>query len=147
MKSILVIICCCLSWMAQAQHKTVKKKSHRHYGHGVVAAPAPPEIFTYVEQQAEFPGGQQKMIEYINNRLRYPDAAREAGIEGKVLVQFRVDENGKIADAHVIKGIWVFCDAEALRVVNSMPSWQPAKRNGRAMKSYFILPVMFRIQS
>jgi len=150
MRLVLIIICCCFSWLAQAQQKTIPGKTHRHhYGHGVgvVEAPAPPPVFTYVEQQAEFPGGQQKMMEYINTHLRYPDAARDAGVEGKVIVQFAIDKEGNVTDARILRSIWNFCDKEALRVVNSMPQWKPARRNGRAMKSYFILPVVFRIGS
>lgn len=146
MKQSLILLLCCCVFIAQAQHKTQKKKTHRRYGTGVVSAPPPPQIVTHVEQMAEFPGGQTRMLEYINTHLRYPDQAREAGIEGKVLVMFIIDQNGKVSDATVQRGIGGGCDQEALRVVRSMPQWKPAKKDGRAVKSVFVQPVMFRME-
>lgn len=113
-------------------------------GTGVVeAAPPPPQIFTYVEQMPEFNGNVQ---EYLGNKLRYPDQAREAGIEGRVIVQFVVNEDGDISDAVVKRGIGGGCDEEALRVVKSMPKWKPGKQNGRPVKVYFTLPISFKLE-
>lgn len=113
-------------------------------GTGVVeAAPPPPQIFTYVEQMPEFNGNVQ---EYLANKLRYPDQAREAGIEGRVIVKFVVNEDGDISDAQVVRGIGGGCDEEALRVVKSMPKWKAGKQNGRPVKVYFTLPISFRLE-
>lgn len=113
-------------------------------GTGVVeAAPPPPQIFTYVEQMPEFNGNVQ---EYLGNKLRYPDQAREAGIEGRVIVKFVVNEDGDISDANVVRGIGGGCDEEALRVVKSMPKWKPGKQNGRPVKVYFTLPISFKLE-
>lgn len=145
MKCVLLMLCCCLPWLAPAQSKTAGKKTHRRH-YRVAEAQAPPQIFTYVEQRAEFPGGRERMLAYVNTHLRYPDVAREAGVEGTVMVQFAVGKDGMVTETRVMKSVWVYCDKEALRVVNSMPAWTPAKRNGQPMKSYFLLPVKFMIE-
>jgi protein TonB len=104
-----------------------------------------PEIFMYVEQMPEFPGGQNELIKYLQKNLRYPAAARENGIEGKVVLQFVVDESGHISDIQTVRDIGGGCAEEAIRVVRSMPPWKPGKQNGNAVKVYFKLPVTFKL--
>ncbi|MEP7128126.1 MAG: TonB family protein [Chitinophagales bacterium] len=104
-----------------------------------------PEIFMYVEQMPEFPGGQTELIKYLQKNLRYPAAARENGIEGKVVLQFVVDEGGRISDLQVVRDIGGGCAEEAERVVRNMPPWKPGKQNGNAVKVYFKLPVTFKL--
>lgn len=109
----------------------------------VEAPPPPPEIYTVVDQQPEFPGDVRA---YLADKLQYPDQAREAGIEGRVVVRFVVDENGAISQTSVQRGIGGGCDEEALRVVRGMPKWRPAKVNGKPVKSYFSLPIKFTLE-
>jgi protein TonB len=110
--------------------------------------PAAPEIFTIVEEQAEFPGGVAEMAKYIQKTLQYPAMAREAGISGKCFLKFVVNETGEISDVQVLKGVpgCTDCDKEAIRVVRSMPKWKAAKMTGRSVKCYFNLPISFKIQ-
>jgi protein TonB len=110
--------------------------------------PAQPEIFTIVEEQAEFPGGFAAMMKYIQTNVQYPAMAREAGISGKCFLKFVVSETGAISNVEVLKGVpgCPDCDKEAIRVVKSMPAWKPAKMTGRSVKCYFNLPVNFKIQ-
>jgi protein TonB len=110
--------------------------------------PAAPEIFTIVEENAEFPGGITAMAKYIQQNLQYPAMAREAGISGKAFLKFVVNEDGDISNVEVLKGVpgCGECDKEAVRVVKSMPKWKPAKMTGRAVKCYFNLPINFKIQ-
>jgi protein TonB len=110
--------------------------------------PAAPEIFTIVEEQAEFPGGIAAMMKYLQGNIQYPAMAREAGLSGKCFLKFVVNENGDISNVEVLKGVpgCSECDKEAIRVVKSMPKWKPAKMTGRAVKCYFNLPVNFKIQ-
>jgi protein TonB len=112
------------------------------------AEPAAPEIFTIVEEQAEFPGGAASMMKYIRDNIVYPPTAREAGISGKCFLKFVVNETGTISNVEILKGVpgCPDCDREAIRVVKSMPSWKPAKMTGRAVKCYFNLPINFKIQ-
>lgn len=112
------------------------------------AEPAAPEIFTIVEEQAEFPGGISAMQKYLGSNIQYPPMARDAGISGKCFLKFIVSETGDISNVEVLKGVsgCPDCDREAVRVVKSMPKWKPAKMTGRSVKCYFTLPVSFRIQ-
>ncbi len=110
--------------------------------------PSAPEIFTIVEEQAEFPGGIAAMQKYLGSNIQYPAMAREAGISGRCFLKFIVNENGEISNVEILKGVpgCGECDKEAMRVVKSMPKWKPAKMTGRSVKCYFNLPVSFRIQ-
>jgi protein TonB len=106
-----------------------------------------PEIFMYVEQMPEFPGGQTELIKFLQKNLRYPAAARENGLEGKVVLQFVVNEAGNISDIQVVRDIGGGTAEEAVRVVKSMPPWKPGKQNGNAVKVYFKLPVTFKLNT
>jgi len=86
------------------------------------------------------------MSKYLSKNMNYPEAARQAGTHGRVVIQFVVNEDGSISAAQVLKGIGDGCDAEALRVVKHMPRWKPGRQNGRAVKVYFSLPVWFVLQ-
>jgi periplasmic protein TonB len=105
------------------------------------------KIFMVVEQQAEFEGGLQALGKFIQKNLRYPASARRMGTEGQVFVSFVIDREGKISDIQVVKGISADCDKEAMRVVSLMPNWKPGKQNGRPVKSRFVLPIRFRLES
>jgi protein TonB len=105
------------------------------------------KIFMVVEQQAEFEGGLQALGKFLQKNLRYPASARRMGIEGQVFVSFVIDKEGKISDIQVVKGISADCDKEAVRVVSSMPNWKPGKQNGRPVKSRFVLPIRFKLES
>ncbi len=100
-------------------------------------------IYTDVEQQAEFPGGPGAWGRYLAKSLRYPSAAQRAKISGKVIVSFVVNTDGSIQDVELLKEIGFGCDEEALRIINSMPSWNPAKQSGRAVRSRFTQSISF----
>ncbi|MCC6385246.1 MAG: TonB family protein [Bacteroidia bacterium] len=103
-----------------------------------------PEIFTIVEEMPEFPGGGEKaLLAYLSNNIKYPAIARENGITGTVYVTFEIDQNGKVKDAKVLRGIGGGCDEEALRVVRNMPSWKPGKQRGKPVRVQYNLPVRF----
>ena len=109
--------------------------------------PKEEEIFQAVEQQAEFPGGQAALMKWLSNNIRYPEAAQQNDIQGRVIVKFVVEKDGSIGHAEIVRGVDRDLDKEALRVVNKMPKWQPGKNNGVAVRSYFTLPVTFKLQS
>lgn len=96
---------------------------------------------------AEFPGGMAEMISYMVYNVNYPTVARENSISGKVFLKFIINTLGYIEDITVLKGITTCpaCDAEAIRVVSCMPRWRPAKYKGKPIKSYYHLPLSFRI--
>lgn len=103
----------------------------------------PNATYTWVEQQPEFPGGVEAMMKFLSKNMRYPSQARRIGTEGSVFVEFVVDQQGIITDAHVIKGIGAGCDEEAVRVVSKMPPWKAGKQNGKAVRVRFVLPLKF----
>lgn len=109
--------------------------------------PKEEEIFVAVEQQAEFPGGQAALMKWLSTNVRYPESAQQNDVQGRVIVKFVVEKDGSIGAATILKGVDKDLDREALRVVKKMPKWQPGKNNGVAVRSYFNLPVVFKLQN
>jgi periplasmic protein TonB len=100
-------------------------------------------IFTVVEDQPSFPGGEEARIRYLQENLRYPQMAREAGIQGTVFVTFVVERDGSVTDVRVIRGIGGGCDEEAVRVVRNMPRWEPGRQRGQPVRVQFNMPIRF----
>lgn len=103
-----------------------------------------PEIFVVVEDMPEFPGGTDSMRKFIQANIEYPDSARKHGIQGKVMVEFVIDEEGRLINPKIVKGIGWGCDEEVLRMVRMMPRWNPGKQKGNPVKVRFVLPVKFQ---
>ncbi|HPH81316.1 MAG TPA: energy transducer TonB [Flavobacteriales bacterium] len=104
------------------------------------------QIFTIVETMPEFPGGEEKLFEYLGKNIKYPAMARENGITGTVYVTFVVEGSGEISDVKKLRGIGGGCDEEAIRVVRSMPSWKPGKQNGKTVRVQYNLPIKFTLR-
>lgn len=111
-----------------------------------VSDPDAGKVFTIVEEMPSFPGGEAKLMEYLQTKIKYPGIARENGISGRVYVTFVVDKDGKIKEAKLLRGIGGGCDEEALRVVKSMPDWKPGRQNGRNVSVQYNLPVNFNLK-
>lgn len=103
------------------------------------------KVYTVVEHHPEYVGGFDKMKEFISSNLRYPDIARQKGIQGSVFASFIVDETGAISDIQLVKGISEECDAEAARVIKLMPKWTPGTQDGKNVKVRFVLPIKFAL--
>jgi TonB family protein len=103
-------------------------------------------IFQVVEEMPSFPGGMNECMMFLAKNMRYPVAAQKAKIEGRVIVQFVVDRDGSIKDTQVVRSVSPELDAEAVRVVSSMPKWNPGKQRGKAVAVKYTMPVMFRLQ-
>ncbi len=112
----------------------------------VEVKPDKEEIFTVVEQNASFPGGQEALNKFLSKNIKYPAEAQRANVQGKVFLSFVVSPDGSISDVAVLKGLGFGCDQEAIRVVKSMPRWSPGKQSGRAVKSRFNLPITFQLE-
>lgn len=112
----------------------------------VIEKHEPEKIFTAVEQRASFPGGESAMYSWLQKNLRYPERAQQNDIQGRVIVRFVVNKDGSIEQVAIAKGVDKDLDQEAIRVVKRMPKWQPGKNNGQAVRSYFTLPVTFKLQ-
>ena len=102
------------------------------------------EIFEFVEQQPEFPGGAAEMYNYLGKEVKYPEMAREAGIQGKVYVKFVVKKDGSIGEVKVVRGVHKTLDREAIRAIKSMPKWTAGEQRGKKVSVWFTLPVNFR---
>ncbi|MGY6560934.1 MAG: TonB family protein [Luteibaculaceae bacterium] len=101
------------------------------------------EIFSYSEVQPEFPGGASALNRFISENIVYPALAREANIQGLVIVQFVVEPDGSITNVEVIRGLITDLDKEAKRVTELMPNWKPGKQDGRAVRVRFTMPIRF----
>jgi len=95
------------------------------------------------DQQPKFPGGASRLVEWLNKSIRYPEAARAAEREGRVIVQFVVDKDGSVLSPKVLSGISPDIDAEALRVVGEMPKWEAGMKEGVPVRSKYTIPVTF----
>ena len=104
------------------------------------------EIFQIVEEMPAYPGGEQKLMEYVAKNIKYPQIARETGIQGRVFVSFVVEPDGSVSNVKVLRGIGGGCDEEAMRVVKSLPKWKPGKQRGKAVRVSYMLPVNFKLQ-
>ena len=105
------------------------------------------EVFTVVDELPQFPGGMAEAMKFLAKNIKYPVESQKAKIEGRVIVQFVVKENGKVADIKVMRGVSPELDAEAIRVVGLMPDWIPGKQRGKAVAVKYTMPIMFRLDS
>jgi protein TonB len=115
-------------------------------GPKVIETPVQAEIFTVVEEQPGYPGGEEARIAFLQTNIKYPEEAKELGIQGKVFVTFVVEVDGSITDVRVLRGIGGGCDEEAIRVIKSMPKWVPGKQRGVPVRVQFNLPIKFTLQ-
>ena len=104
------------------------------------------EIFMVVEQMPEFPGGIKELMDYLGTNVKYPENAMKKNVQGRVVVQFVVEKDGSLSEASVIRSIDPDLDAEALRVVQTMPKWKPGMQKGQAVRVKYTLPVSFKLQ-
>jgi TonB family protein len=101
-------------------------------------------IFTVVEKSASPIGGIQEMFKFMENEMTYPQQAREKGIQGKVFVQFVVNEDGKLSDIRAVRGIGDGCDEEAMRVI-ALTKWEAGEQDGKKVKQRLVLPIVFKL--
>lgn len=105
-----------------------------------------PPVLDIAEQMPAFPGGVAALMKYIASRLKYPAIAQENGVEGRVTCQFVVDSDGQVRDVVVLRPLDPYCDKEAVRVIQSLPRWEPGRQNGRAVAVKYTLPIVFRLR-
>lgn len=102
-------------------------------------------IFDVVEYMPEYPGGMGALMKYLSENVRYPASAHKAGIQGRVTVQFIIDKDGSIKEPEVIRSVDKDLDAEAVRIVKSLPNWKPGIQKGEPVAVRYTIPVMFRL--
>lgn len=104
-------------------------------------------IFTAVEQRATYPGGEAELMKWIGESIEYPKSAQEEGVQGRIVVQFVIEKDGSIGEVKVVRGKHPDLDKEAVRVIKTIPvRFTPAKQNGQVVRSWFTLPIMFKLQ-
>ncbi len=103
------------------------------------------EVFVIAEKMPEFMGGKDSMLLFISKNIRYPLEAKEDNIQGRVFVNFVVGADGSIRDAKILRGVHKLLDNEALRVVKSMPKWNPGEMKGKKVAVSYNLPVSFKL--
>ena len=104
------------------------------------------EVYQIVEQMPAFPGGEEKLLEFLSKNIEYPEEARKAEIQGRVFVGFVVEKDGSVGDVKVLRGIGGGCDEEAVRVVKSMPKWKPGMHKGEPVRVSYQIPIHFKLE-
>ena len=108
--------------------------------------PQPKKVYNSVEQMPEFPGGAAALMRYLQENIKYPPEAAKNNIEGRVIVQFVIDETGQVGEVKVVRPVSEELDAEAVRVVKALPKFEPGRQDGEAVSVWYTLPVMFKVQ-
>jgi TonB family protein len=134
--ALIVAICLTVVSVVNTEGSTNRAKTEKVKG----------KVYEKVEQMPEFPGGQTELINFLMKSVKYPQQAMESAIQGKVFVSFVVGKKGSVLNAKIERGVDPLLDAEALRVVNSMPKWIPGKEKGKDVAVQFTLPISFRLQ-
>lgn len=116
----------------------------------VVAVPtdsvAKDEVFMVAEQMPEFPGGMKELLKFLQDNLKYPESAMKNNVQGRVIVQFVVEKDGTPTEFNVVRAVNPDLDAEALRVLKTMPKWKPGMQRGEVVRVKYTVPVTFRLQ-
>lgn len=102
-------------------------------------------IYNVVSENASFPGGDVALSDWMRKNMKYPEECRKQGIQGRVVISFVVNKDGSIVDLETVRSPHPALAEEGLRVVKSMPKWEPAKENGKVVRSRFNIPIMFRL--
>ena len=105
------------------------------------------KVYESVEQMPEFPGGAAGLMRYLQENIKYPPEAAKNNIEGRVIVQFIIDETGQVGEIKVVRPISEELDAEAVRVVKNLPKFEPGRQDGEAVSVWYTLPIVFKLQA
>ncbi len=104
------------------------------------------DIFQVVEVMPTFPGGQDAMMKYLGENIKYPQEAKINKVQGRVFVSFVVEKDGSVNDVKLLRGIGSGCDEESIRVIRAMPNWIPGTQKGEAVRVQYNLPIKFALQ-
>lgn len=131
MKRVLLVslVCALFSLTAKAQKETVSQE----------------KVYTSVERVPSFPGGIEAFYKFLSKNIVYPKAARDKNTQGKVILSFIVERDGKLSDVKVARGIGDGCDEEAVRVIKLSPAWKPGTQNGHTVRVAYSVPINFAL--
>ncbi|SIN71098.1 energy transducer TonB [Algoriphagus halophilus] len=103
------------------------------------------EVHQEVDVMPQPPGGMSGLMAFMSENLKYPEQAKEKGVEGVVIVSFVVQKDGSISNPEILRGIGAGCDEEAIRVVKAFPSWTPGEKDGEKVNTQIQLPVKYML--
>jgi periplasmic protein TonB len=104
------------------------------------------QLYTTVEEMPSFPGGEKGLMEYLSKNLRYPFKATREKIQNTVICAFFIEKDGSVTQPSILQSAHPLLDKEALRVVQTLPKWHPARKHGQAIRVKYILPVYFKLK-
>lgn len=110
------------------------------------AAPTAGAVYEVAEQMPEYPGGYSALMRFIAQNLKYPVAAQQAKIQGRVIVQFVIDTEGNVTAPKILQGVDPLLDAEAIRLTTIMPKWRPGREKGEVVNVKYTVPLTFKLQ-
>lgn len=105
------------------------------------------QVFTVVEKMPSFPGGDAELLKYIATNIKYPKESLDNGEQGRVICSFIVGRDGSVNNPEVLRGVTPLLNEEAVRVINTMPRWNPGMQRGKAVAVKYTVPIMFRLKS
>ncbi len=103
-------------------------------------------VYQIVEQMPQYTGGEEAMMKYVAENIKYPQAAKDKNIGGRVFVSFVIEKDGSVNEVKVMRGIGGGCDEEAVRVIKAMPKWKPGKQDGKPVRVSYMMPITFKLQ-
>lgn len=106
----------------------------------------PSDIYRIVEEMPSYKGGEEAMYKFLSDNIKYPQKAKETGIQGNVIISFVVEKDGSISNVVILKDIGAGCGAEAARVIKKMPKWKPGKQNGSIVRVQFNMPIRYTLE-
>ena len=137
----IVVVCICLSVFTACESQMIDLASTRDTT--TTLSQTADSLFVDDEQPASFPGGQEALLAFLDQSIRYPEGY-ESCAQGRVVVRFTIDVDGSIVDPKVIRSLDPPLDKEALRVVGLMPKWIPAKEKGKNKRTEYVLPILIK---
>ena len=102
-------------------------------------------LWVIKENPALFHGGNKGWLEWVEENMRYPEEAKENGVQGRVIISFIINPDGTTSNAKIVRGVHPALDREAMRLISIMPKWIPAKREGKCIKQKYTVPVTFKL--
>jgi TonB family protein len=102
-------------------------------------------VFTVVEEMPKYPGGNKALYAFMGENIKYPQDAKEKGIQGTVYVSFVIEKDGSVSHVKILRGVSKSLDSEAMRVVKTMPNWEPGTQRGKAVRVQYNLPIKFTL--
>ena len=146
---IIILVAAILIYRAVKQNdtsETVQKSKIEKIQSTISSTPDSAGVYDVIEKMPEYPGGEQALIEFLSNNIKYPVTAQDKGIQGRVIIGFIIDKEGKVKQATVLRGVDAELDKEALRVVNLLENWVPGEQKGEKVSVRYTLPISFRLQ-